>query len=105
MKIKLEITNELKHKFGILMGNQLGKVVTNPNIEDLGKQYQFRFGLDGGSWHFELDKNSFEGGNHFLLHCSYVKMNIPIHYIKDLRMFCAQIAKIKEMQMEYVIKR
>ena len=102
MKIKFEITDDLKHKFGILMGNQLGKVVTNPNIEDTGRQYMFRFGLDGGSWHFELDKNSFEGGNHFLLHCSTIKMNIPIHYIKDLRMFCAQIAKIKEIGRAHV---
>ena len=105
MKIKFKITDDLKHKFGILMGNQLGKVVKNPNIEDLGKQYQFRFGLDAGSWHFELDKDSYPGDNIFILHCSYVKMNIPIHYIKDLKMFCAQIARIKEMQIEYVKNR
>ena len=105
MKIKLEITDDLKHKFGILMGNQLLKSVGKVNIEDYGEQYQLRFTDDESSWHFELDKNSFEGGTHFILHCSTIKMNIPIHYIKDLRMFCAQIAKIKEMQTEYVQSR
>lgn len=106
MKIKFEITDRLQHKFGVLMGNQLGREIRKSRIEDLGKQYQFAFtDYKGGAWHFELDKNSFEGGNHFILHCSAIKMNIPLDYIKDLKMFCAQIAKIKEMQTEYVNKR
>ena len=107
MRLKFEITDELVHKFNILMQNELGLPIRKVYIKDIGSQYQFEFcdNKDGGSWHFELDKNSFEGGNHFLLHCSTIKLNIPVDYIKDLKMFCAQIARIKEMQTEYVQSR
>lgn len=107
MKLKFEITDELVHKFNILMQNELGLPIRKVNIEDLGSQYQFRFcdNKDGGSWHFELEKNSFEGGTHHILRCSTIKMNIPIDYIKDLKMFCSKIAELQRMQIEYVNRR
>lgn len=107
MKLKFEITDELVHKFNILMQNQLGLPIRKVYIKDIGSQYQFSFcdNKDGGKWHFELDKNSFEGGTHHILHCSNIRMNLPLDCIKDLKMFCAKIAEIKEMQTEYVNRR
>ena len=104
MKIKFEITDDLKHKFGILMGNQLGKVVANPYIEDIGNLYRFGFGLDGDSWHFELDKFS-DAHKMFTLHCDSRRLEVPLRYIQDIKLFCAQIARIKEMQLEYIKSR
>ena len=104
--IKFNITDELENKFYELIKSTLNTNIRYANIKDLGDQYRFEFSYSNGDvWHFELDKNSFEGGNHFILHCSTIKMNIPMDYIKDLKMFCAQIARIKEMQIEYVKNR
>lgn len=107
MKIKFEITQELIHKFNILMQNQLGLPIKKVCIKDIGSQYQFQFTPqnDSGYWHFELDKSPFEGGECYTLHCSNIRMNTPLDCIKDLKMFCAQIAKVKEMQTEYINQR
>jgi hypothetical protein len=105
MKLKLEITDVLIHKFSILIGNQLDRKISKVDIEDLGNQYQFRFEDErGGGWHFELDKNPHDNA-WYTLHCSNQKLELPIHYIKDLKVFCQQIGRIKQMQTEYVNNR
>ncbi len=101
MKLKLDINEQSIHKFGILMGNQLGKVVDKVLIEDDTISYHFRFRIDGGNWHFELDKEC-NAGAWYTLHCSTQELHLPIDYIKDLRIFCQQIARIKQMQSDYV---
>ena len=101
MKLKLDINEQSIHKFGILMGNQLGKVVDKVLIEDDTIQYHFRFRTDGGNWHFELDKNPYES-LWYTLHCSTQQLHLPINDIKDLKIFCLQIARIKQMQSDYV---
>ena len=106
MKIKFDITNELKHKFNILMQNELGLPIRKVDINDIGSQYQFEFcdNRDGGRWHFELDKNPFEGGECYTLHCSSVRMNTHIESIKDLKTFCSCIAQIQRMQLDHLKK-
>ena len=105
MKIKIQITDVLIHKFGILMANQLNRNISKVGIEDLGNEYQFRFEDEfGGGWHFELDKKPHDKA-WYTLHCSNQKLELPIHYIKDLKVFCQQIVRVKEMQTEYVNNR
>jgi hypothetical protein len=104
MKLKLEITDVLIHKFSILMEKELGVNIHETDINDLGSQYQFEFRVDGGNWHFELDKNPHDNA-WYTLHCSNQKLELPIHYIKDLKIFCQQIGRIKQMQTEYVNNR
>ena len=101
MKLKLDINEQSMHKFGILMGNQLGKVVDKVLIEDDTIQYHFRFRTDGGNWHFELDKECNDGA-WYKLHCSTRELDLPIEHIKDLKLFCKQIVRIKQMQTDYV---
>ena len=102
MKIKLEITDVLIHKFSILMGNQLNRKISKVDIEDLGNQYQFRFEEQfGGGWHFELDKFDKNSGM-FTLKCSTRMLEVPLNHIRDLKMFCAKTVQLKEMQTEYV---
>lgn len=106
MKIKFEITDELVHKFNILMQNELGLPIRKVYINDIGSQYQFEFcdNKDGGRWHFELDKFDKNTGM-FTLKCSTRMLEVPLNQVKDLKLFCAKIAQIKQMQTEYVQNR
>ena len=100
MRLKLDINEQSIHKFRILMENQLGVNIHGTDINDLGSQYQFEFRVDGGNWHFELDKNPNDVW--YTLHCSTRELNLPIEFIKNLKVFCAQISRIKQMQTDYV---
>lgn len=104
MKLKLNINEQSIHKFGILMGNQLGKVVDKVLIEDDTIKYHFRFTIDGDNWHFELDKNP-NNGAWYRLHCSTRELDLPIEFIKDLKIFCQQIMRIRQMQLDYLNKK
>jgi hypothetical protein len=50
-----------------------------------------------------LDKEC-HGGAWYKLRCSTQEFDLPIFHIKDLKLFCKQIARIKQMQIEYVNK-
>ena len=101
MKLKLKINEQSIHKFGILMGNQLGGSISKVSIEDDTNHYHFRFTIGDGGWHFELDKNP-NNGAWYRLHCSTRELDLPIEFIKDLKVFCKQIVRIKQMQTDYV---
>ena len=101
MKLKLKINEQSIHKFGILMGNQLGGSISKVSIEDDVNQYHFRFTIGDGGWHFQLDKNP-NNGAWYRLHCSTRELDLPIEFIKDLKVFCKQIVRIKQMQTDYV---
>jgi len=104
MKLKLNINEQSIHKFGILMGNQLGKIVDKVLIVDDTIKYHFRFTIDGDNWHFELDKNP-NNGAWYRLSCSSRKLDLPIEFIKDLKIFCQQIMRIRQMQLDYLNKK
>jgi hypothetical protein len=82
------------------MENQLGGSISKVSIEDDTNQYHFRFTIGDGGWHFELDKNC--NGVWYKLHCSTRELDLPIEHIKDLKLFCKQIMRIKQMQSDYV---
>ena len=111
MRLKLEISPQLIGRFEVMLNKQLGKRLIKFDINDLGSQYQFEFTdpINNGRWHFELEKEcnagaiSFSRNNKwYTLHCSTQELHLPIHYIKDIRIFCQQIGRIKEMQIDYV---
>ena len=99
--LKFEITQELKDKFKVALENELIKPITNVNIEDHGDEYEFRFTDDVSSWHMELDKRPTYGA-WYILHCSNQKLDLPLRYITNIKLFCQQIARIKKMQSDYV---
>lgn len=103
MKIQFEITDELVHKFNILMQNELGLPIRNVYINDIGSQYQFEFcdNKDGGRWHFELDKLG-DSLNIFTLRCSNQILPTPLDCVKDLKIFCSYITQIRQMQIQYI---
>ena len=103
MRLKLEISPDLVSKFEGMLTKQLGKRLLKVDINDLGSQYQFEFTdpVNNGRWHFELDKEC-NAGAWYTLRCSTQELYLPIHYIKDIRIFCQQIMRIKEMQTDYV---
>jgi hypothetical protein len=104
MRLKFEISPQLIGRFEVMLNKQLGKRLIKFDINDLGSQYQFEFTdpINNGRWHFELDKKS--NGVYYKLHCSTRELDLPISYIKDIRIFCQQIGRIKEMQIEYYKK-
>lgn len=104
MKLKIKLSPELKDKFKTEMEKQLGEKIWAANIRDEDKQYVFTFRMFGSDWHFELDKEC-NAGAWYTLHCSTQELYLPIHYIKDIRIFCQQIVRIKQMQTEYVNNR
>ncbi len=107
MKIKFEITDDLVHKFNILMQNELGRTLRAVYIEDFGNQYRFGYKDsqdNGGGWHFELDKVG-DSNRIFTLHCSTRKLEIPLDCIKDLKTFCSYIAQVRQMQLDYLNKK
>jgi hypothetical protein len=101
MRLKFEISPDLASKFETMLANQIGDNVWGVRIEDIGNQYQFRFRMYGSDWHVELDKDCHSGA-WYKLHCSTRELDLPIHYIKDIRIFCQQIARIKQMQSDYI---
>ena len=101
MRLKFEISPDLASKFETMLANQIGDNVWGVRIEDIGNQYQFRFRMIGSDWHVELDKDCHSGA-WYKLHCSTRELDLPIHYIKDIRIFCQQIARIKQMQSDYI---
>ena len=102
MEIKFKITEQLKNKFKDELVNQTGDNISGVSIKDLGQQYEFRFKINSSSWHVELDKNP-NNGAWYTLHCSTRELNLPIHSIKDLKVFCLQIARIKQMQSDFLV--
>jgi hypothetical protein len=105
MRLKLEISPDLVSKFEGMLTKQLGKRLLKVDINDLGSQYQFEFNdpANNGRWHFELDKECHDGA-WYTLRCSNQELHLPIHCIKYIRIFCQQIARVREMQIEYVNK-
>jgi hypothetical protein len=105
MRLKFEISPELIGRFEGMLTRQLGNRLLKVDINDLGSQYQFEFTdpANNGRWHFELDKEC-NAGAWYTLRCSTQELHLPIHYIKDIRIFCQQIARIREMQIDYVNK-
>jgi hypothetical protein len=103
MRLKLEISPDLVSKFEGMLTKQLGKRLLKVDINDLGSQYQFEFNdpANNGRWHFELDKECHDGA-WYTLRCSTQELHLPIHCIKDIRIFCQQIARVREMQIQYV---
>jgi hypothetical protein len=105
MRLKFEISPQLIGRFEVMLNKQLDKRLIKFDINDLGSQYQFEFTdpVNNGRWHFELDKECHDGA-WYTLRCSNQELHLPIHSIKDLKVFCLQIARIKQMQLEYVNK-
>ena len=99
MKLKFNLSPEVKNKFQDTMTNALGEKVWAASIREEDSQYRFGFRMYGSDWHMELDKNPHDR-NLYTLHCSKVELNLPIDYIKDLQMFCKQLVRIRQMQME-----
>jgi len=101
MEIKFKITDELKNKFQDELAKQLGDNIWGVNIKDEGNQYAFLFRMHGCEWHMELDKNP-KSGAWYTLHCSSQELYLPIDLIKNLKLFCQQIVRIKQMQSDFV---
>ena len=101
MKLNLELSPELKDKFQDQLAKELGESVWGASIEDNGKQYVFSFRTNGSGWTIELDKNCHHGA-WYKLHCSTRELDLPINCIKDLKIFCKQVARIRQMQSDYI---
>ena len=101
MRLKLGLSADLTIKFQNQLTRELGEKTWGAQIKDEGKHYVFSFRMQGSDWHFELDKEC-NAGAWYTLHCSTQELYLPIHYIKDIRIFCQQIARIKQMQTDYV---
>jgi len=104
MRLKLEISPQLIGRFGVILAKQIGKNISSVEIKDIGKQYEFKFKMDGGNWHLELDKEC-NAGAWYTLHCSTQELHLPIHYIKDLRIFCQQIGRLQQMQNDFLASK
>jgi hypothetical protein len=104
MKLKLDLNERVIDKFRILMENQLGGSISKVSIEDDANQYHFRFTIGDGGWHFVLDKNP-NNDAWYTLHCSTRELYLSIKLVKDLKLFCQQIVRIKQMQTDYVNKK
>ena len=101
MEIKFKITEQLKNKFQDELAKQLGDTIWKTSIKDIGNQYEFRFRMHGSDWHVELDKTP-KAGAWYTLHCSTQELYLPIDLIKDLKLFCQQIVRIKQTQTDYI---
>jgi len=100
MRLKFEISQLLRDRFQYELTNQIGQEVWGTSIKDIGNQYEFRFRMHGSDWRIELDKNP--NGAWYTLHCSTQELYLPIDLIKDLKLFCQQILRIKQMQSDYI---
>jgi hypothetical protein len=101
MKLKLELSPKLNDKFKDELVKQIDDNISGVSIKDMGTQYEFRFRINSSSWHVELDKNP-NNGAWYKLHCSTRELDLPIHYIKDIRIFCQQIVRIRQMQNDFL---
>lgn len=101
MRLKLKISPDLVRKFESMLEKQSGESVWGVEIKDWDNQYQFSFRMIGSRWTVELDKDCHSGA-WYKLHCSTRELDLPIHCIKDIRIFCQQILRIKQMQSDYV---
>lgn len=101
MRLKLEISPQMADKFQAELAKQMNEEVWDVNIKEDGQQYQFAFRMHGSDWHVELDKEC-NAGAWYTLHCSTQELHLPIHYIKDIRIFCQQISRIRQMQSDYI---
>lgn len=104
MRLKLELSPKLNDKFQDELVKQIGDNISDVSIKDIGQQYEFRFRINGGSWHVELDKEC-NAGAWYTLHCSTRELNLPIHCIKDIRIFCQQISRIQQMQNDFLASK
>ena len=104
MKLKFNITPELKDKFSKALYDALNQPIRSVSIYDIGDSYQFRFVDDVSSWHMELDKNPHDEA-WYTLHCSNQKLELPLRYITNIKLFCMQIVRIKQMQSNHVKSR
>jgi hypothetical protein len=104
MRLKLELSPKLNDKFQDELVKQIGDNISGVSIKDIGQQYEFRFKINGSSWHVELDKEC-KAGAWYTLHCSTRELNLPIHYIKDIRIFCQQIGRIQQMQNDFLASK
>jgi len=102
MEIKFKITEQLKNKFRDELVKQIGDNILEAHIKDEDKQYVFTFRMYGCNWIMELDKNP--NGAWYTLHCSSQELYLPIDLIKNLKLFCQQIVRIKQMQSDFVKK-
>ena len=106
MKLKLGLSPQLNDKFQNELVKQIGDNgdnISDASVKDIGQQYEFRFKMNGGNWHVELDKEC-NAGAWYTLHCSTQELHLPIHYIKDIRIFCQQIVRIQQMQIDFLNK-
>jgi hypothetical protein len=101
MRLKLEISPQMADKFQAELAKQMNEEVWEVNIKEDDHQYQFAFRMYGSDWHVELDKEC-NAGAWYTLHCSTQELHLPIHYIKDIRIFCQQISRIRQMQSDYI---
>ena len=104
MRLKLGLSPQLKDKFQDQLAKELGENVWGAQIKDEGKHYVFSFRMQGSDWHFELDKEC-NVGAWYTLHCSTQELHLPIGYIKNLNIFCKQIARIKQMQIDFLASK
>jgi hypothetical protein len=100
MRLKLGLSAELTNKFQDELAKQLGDTIWAANIKDEGERYVFTFRMQGSDWHMELDKNQ-HAAAWYTLHCSTRQLHLPIDFIKDLKIFCKQIVRIKQMQSDF----
>jgi hypothetical protein len=100
MRLKLGLSAELTSKFQDELAKQLGDTIWAANIKDTGERYVFTFRMQGSDWTMELDKEC-NAGAWYTLHCSTRELHLPIKYIKDLKIFCQQIVRIRQMQIDF----
>ena len=104
MRLKLEISPQMADKFQAELAKQLGQFVWEVNIKEDEYKYHFSFRMYSSDWRFELDKEC-NAGAWYTLHCSTRELYLPIHYIKDIRIFCQQIGRIKQMQNDFLASK
>ena len=104
MKLNLELSPELKNKFQDQLAKELGESVWGASIEDNGKQYVFSFRTNGSGWTIQLDKNCHNGA-WYKLYCSTRELDLPINCIKDLKIFCKQVVRIRQMQNDFLASK
>ena len=104
MRLKLGLSPQLKDKFQDQLAKELGENVWGAQIKEDEYKYHFSFRMHGSDWRFELDKEC-NAGAWYTLHCSTQELYLPIHYIKDIRIFCQQIGRLQQMQNDYLASK
>ena len=103
MELKLKISKEIEDKFQDQLAQQIGQNVWGARISEETKYYSFFIKMHGSDWHFELYKKP-NNKNWYKLCCSEVEFHLPIGYIKDMKAFCQQIARIRLEKLSRVNK-